>query len=108
MGTQLPLLDHWIVRENKWKATRYGLEADIIIDENGTLISLKSAIIETIETIMPVAVELGCQDELKGILSQLEEDVPAYQKQLDIYNLNHDFKEVLKEFINSFKNSILS
>tara|TARA_B100000029_G_C16886904_1_gene708888 strand:- start:221 stop:547 length:327 start_codon:yes stop_codon:yes gene_type:complete len=107
MGTQLPLLDHWIVQENKWRATRYGLEADIIIDENGTQISLKSAIIETIETIMPVAFELGCQETLKGILNQLEDEVPPYRKQLDLYNQNNDFKEVLSDFVQTFKDSVL-
>jgi glutamate---cysteine ligase / carboxylate-amine ligase len=108
MGTQLPILDHWLVQENKWRATRYGLEADIIIDENGTQVSLKSSIIDTIETIMPIAYELNCQDELKGILNQLENEVPAYRRQLDIYNLNHDLKEVLNEFVILFKESVLA
>lgn len=107
MGTQLPILDHWLVQENKWRATRYGLEADIIIDENGTQVSLKSSIIETIETIMPIAFELNCQNELKGILNQLENEVPAYRRQLDIYNENHDLKQVLNEFVTSFKKSVL-
>jgi len=107
MGTQLPILDHWLVQENKWRATRYGLEADIIIDENGTQVSLKSSIIETIETIMPIAYELNCQDELKGILNQLENEVPPYRKQLDIYNENQDLKQVLNEFVTSFKQSVL-
>ncbi len=35
-GTQLPLLDPWVIQENKWRATRYGLDADIIVDEGGT------------------------------------------------------------------------
>lgn len=107
MGTQLPILDHWLVQENKWRATRYGLEADIIIDENGTQVSLKSSIIETIETIMPIAYELNCQNELKGILNQLENEVPPYRKQLDIYNENQDLKQVLNEFVTSFKQSVL-
>ena len=108
IGTQLPLLDHWIVQENKWRATRYGLEADIIIDENGTQISLKSAIIETIETIMPIAIELRCQDALKSILIQLEEEIPPYLKQLDMYNQNNDFKDILSNFVNTFKESIFN
>lgn len=108
MGTQLPLLDHWIIQENKWRATRYGLETDIIIDENGTQISLKSSIIEIIETIMPIAVELGCEQELDGILNQLEEEVPPYRKQLDLYQQNKDFKDVLSEFVTTFKESVLN
>ena len=46
-GTQLPLLDSWVLRENKWRATRYGLDADLIVDGIGHQQSLKSFILES-------------------------------------------------------------
>ena len=36
-GDPLPVPKGWVVRENKWKAARYGLDADIIVDGEGTL-----------------------------------------------------------------------
>ena len=65
-------------------------------------------IIETIETIMPIAIELGCQDALKSILIQLEEEIPPYRKQLDMYNQNNDFKDLLSNFVNTFKESVFN
>ena len=44
-GTQLPYLDNWILYENKWRATRYGIDADLIMDEDGKQISIRKEII---------------------------------------------------------------
>ena len=106
-GTQLPLLDNWINQENKWRATRYGIDADIIKDENGTQISLKSSIIETIEKIIPVAVNLNCDKELYGLLNILENDTPWFKKQLELFEETKDLKKIIHYFINIFKKSII-
>ncbi|MAJ44000.1 MAG: glutamate--cysteine ligase [Candidatus Marinimicrobia bacterium] len=108
MGTQLPLLDPWIIQENKWRATRYGLEADIIIDENGTQISLKSEIIATIERIMPIASKLECKEYLTSLLNQLNNEVPPYKKQLDLYNIDNDYKNVIHYFVKMFRESVFN
>ena len=34
-GYTLPQPRPWLVRENKWRAARYGLEAEIVIDNTG-------------------------------------------------------------------------
>ena len=40
-GYQLPSPSSWVVRDNKWRATRYGLEATVITDESGTTAPLR-------------------------------------------------------------------
>src|SRR5699024_6794645 len=35
-GEELPSLQQWHVAENKWRAARYGLDAEIIIDRETT------------------------------------------------------------------------
>ena len=35
-GRELPTIQPWFVRENKWRAARYGLDARIIVDSDGT------------------------------------------------------------------------
>ena len=42
----------WVIRENKWLAARYGLDADIIVDNRGTLRPVRAVIDELL-------VELG-------------------------------------------------
>ena len=108
MGTQLPLLDHWIIEENKWRATRYGIEADIIIDDKGNETPLKLAIIESINTLKSVASKLGCEFYLNKILRQLENNESPYKLQLDLYDKNNDFKEVLSYFVKKFRDSIIN
>ena len=34
-GETLPTLQPWFVRENKWRAARYGMDAEIIVDRDG-------------------------------------------------------------------------
>src|ERR1700730_1090003 len=54
-GYTLPTPRAWLVRENKWRAARHGLEASIIVDEGGTTVPLRKAVTELVEDLMPVA-----------------------------------------------------
>ena len=61
-GHSLPVPKGWVVRENKWKAARYGLDADIIVDDAGTLRPVRDALVELVEELAPVARRLDCAD----------------------------------------------
>ena len=63
-GYSLPVPRSWLVRENKWRAARFGLDASIIMDEEGTTVPLRTAIDELIEDLTPVASRLHCSTEL--------------------------------------------
>ncbi|MEM1095444.1 MAG: glutamate--cysteine ligase [Bacteroidota bacterium] len=67
-GTWLELLRPWIVRENKWRATRFGLDAEIIIDNTGQQSLLRDEITSLVETLTPISKELGSYDELQDVL----------------------------------------
>ncbi|GAB2513509.1 glutamate--cysteine ligase [Paramicrobacterium agarici] len=60
-------LQPWFVRENKWRAARYGLEATIIVDRNGTQRAVTDDITRHVERLEPVAERLGCTAELASI-----------------------------------------
>jgi len=63
-GYRLPTPRSWIVRENKWRAARYGLDAQIISADSGETQCLRDAIEELVEELRPVAERLGCLTEL--------------------------------------------
>jgi carboxylate-amine ligase len=65
-GYVLPVPHDWVVRENKWRAARYGLDAEIITDERGTTVPLRRSITELVEDLGPVADRLGCAEQLAG------------------------------------------
>jgi len=56
-----------VLRENKWRAARYGLAADMIDDDRGTVIPLKQAVTDLVEDLMPIARRLGCAAELSSV-----------------------------------------
>src|SRR5688500_20315839 len=62
-GYTLPVPRSWIIRENKWRAARYGLDAEIILDDEGRLQPVRESIEELVDELTPVARRLGCSDE---------------------------------------------
>jgi len=66
-GKALPQLTDWYVAENKWRAARYGLDTDIIIDGDGTQVPLRQHIADLVELLQPTAQKLGCVAELNTV-----------------------------------------
>ena len=98
-GVQLPILDPWVINENKWRATRYGLDAEIIKDERGNLQALRSNIMETIDILIPVAKELGCKDELVKLGDLAENNQAPYQRQILQFQKNNDYTDIVRNSI---------
>ncbi len=92
----LDLFQHqsWTIRENKWRAARYGLEAEIIRDEEGNLMSLRRSIGDLIERLEPVAEKLGCLEDLMGINQMLERGTSA-TRQREVYHRTKDLSAVV-------------
>jgi carboxylate-amine ligase len=66
-GEEPVTLQPWFVRENKWRAARYGLGADIVVDEKGTVRPVRQAILDLVEDLSPTARRLGCEQELADV-----------------------------------------
>lgn len=82
-GEELPTLPPWHVQENKWRAARYGLDAEIILDAASRERPVTDDLDDLLERLTPVARRLGCEAELRSV-----EDIPArgasYQRQRDV------------------------
>lgn len=79
-GFRLPEPRAWVVRENKWRAARYGLDAQIVVDARGTVRPVRTAIHELVDDLAPTARRLGCEDEL-AIVTRILEHGASYQRQ---------------------------
>ncbi|MFC6885700.1 MULTISPECIES: glutamate--cysteine ligase [Actinomadura] len=79
-GYTLPRPAAWVVRDNKWRATRYGLDATVITDDTGSTVPLRDDLYELIRELEPVADRLGCAEELKVAGEVLEHGAP-YERQ---------------------------
>jgi carboxylate-amine ligase len=80
-GYTLPQPRTWLVRENKWRAARYGLDAEIVVDDRGqTVRPIKEAILDLAEELEPIARKLGCAEELMQVERIIEQGA-SYQRQ---------------------------
>jgi carboxylate-amine ligase len=79
-GYTLPSPADWVVRENKWRAVRYGLDAEIVVDEQCTVRPVREAIADVVEELLPTARKLGCEDELLDVRRVLDAGA-SYQRQ---------------------------
>jgi carboxylate-amine ligase len=79
-GRELPEPRPWIVRENKWRAARYGLDAEIVVDNEGRLQPVRDSLADLVEDLLPVARELDCAAQLEAI-PKLVERGASYQRQ---------------------------
>ncbi|SNR57127.1 glutamate--cysteine ligase [Blastococcus mobilis] len=79
-GYTLPTPLGWVLRENKWRAARYGLDADIVVDEKGTVRPVRQAILDLVEDLTPTAKRLGCEAELLDVERVLAVGA-SYQRQ---------------------------
>lgn len=82
-GTPLTRLPRWHIQENKWRACRYGLAADIITGPDNS----EAPVVEEISTLLsrlePLSEELGCADELRRVDTLLHSGA-SYQRQLHV------------------------
>ena len=83
-GEQLPTLPPWHVQENKWRASRYGLDAEIIVDAAGRERLVTDDLTEWLNRLEPVARELHCSDEL-ALVAQIPRYGASYQRQRATY-----------------------
>ena len=79
-GYTLPTPKGWTVRENKWRAARYGVEAEIIVDDTGRTAPLREVLEELILDLAPIADRLDCAEEL-GRARTILDVGPSYQRQ---------------------------
>ncbi|MFD1721834.1 glutamate--cysteine ligase [Amnibacterium endophyticum] len=66
-GEPLPVLQKVYVRENKWRAARYGMEAVAIVDRDGTERPVRDELEALVTRLEPIAERLGCAEQLQDV-----------------------------------------
>jgi len=97
-GEALPSARDWVVRENKWLAARSGLEADMIVDDRGTLRPMRDVVTELVQTLAPTADRLGCARELDDVHHILDVG-PGYLRQRRIVAAGGTLVDVVDRLI---------
>lgn len=79
-GYSLPSPPSWVVKDNKWRATRYGLDARVITDAHGTTVPIRDDLYELVRELAPVAARLGCAEDL-DLISEILDKGASYERQ---------------------------
>ncbi|MCY9785807.1 glutamate--cysteine ligase [Nocardiopsis sp. EMB25] len=79
-GYGLPNPPSWLVSDNKWRATRYGLDARVITDGHGTTVPIRDDLYELVRELRPIAARLGCAEDL-DLVSEILDKGASYERQ---------------------------
>jgi glutamate---cysteine ligase / carboxylate-amine ligase len=82
-GEPLPTCAEWVVRENKWLASRHGIDSSFIVDIDGNRRPAVDLVLELVEQLSPTARRLGCDDQL-GAVAGIVERGPSYRRQRQV------------------------
>lgn len=102
-GQTLPQMPAWYHRENKWRAARYGLDARVIVDAEGTQLPVRDHLAQTIDDLAAIAVELGCAREFASLHTILDEGA-SHARQIAVADASDgDLGEVVRHLIREFR-----
>jgi glutamate---cysteine ligase / carboxylate-amine ligase len=88
----------WTVRENKWLAARYGIQAQLIVDPDGTRRPANVLIPELVERLHPIAERLRCTEELLDVLDIVDHG-PGYLRQRRILDHGGTPRDIVQNAI---------
>jgi carboxylate-amine ligase len=100
-GYRLPTQPLWVVRDNKWRATRYGLDAIVITDAAGSTAPLRDELYELVQELQPVAQRLGCLDELT-VASEVLDSGASYERQRAVLATGGGLTDVVDALVTEF------
>ncbi|HVK43560.1 MAG TPA: YbdK family carboxylate-amine ligase [Micropruina sp.] len=80
-GRAIARLPMWFMKENKWRAARYGLDTEVITPRVSEKVRpMRDGILDWLNRLEPIATVLHCTDEL-AFIAELLEHGPSYQRQ---------------------------
>ncbi|MBN9416292.1 MAG: YbdK family carboxylate-amine ligase [Candidatus Eremiobacteraeota bacterium] len=95
----------WALRENKWRAIRWGLEAEVITDEHGTVACLGHELHDLFHKLESHAQRLGCAHHLHRAHLTLERG-NSTQRQRQVYRRNRSLKAVIHHLMEEYRYSL--
>jgi carboxylate-amine ligase len=100
------VLQPWFVRENKWRAARYGMEAVIIRNSHGDEALVTDDLAVLLDRLEPIADRLGCSDELASVHDIVIRGA-SYQRQLRVAaEHNGSLKAVVASLVTELRDGL--
>jgi glutamate---cysteine ligase / carboxylate-amine ligase len=93
VGPHEPYNTH-LTMENKWRAARYGMDAEFYDAKEDKTVPARDLARGLVERLKPHAQDLGCENELEGIL-EIVDGGTGSQRQREVYRESGDFLDVV-------------
>jgi glutamate---cysteine ligase / carboxylate-amine ligase len=97
-GGKLSDYPYEMLDENKWLASRHGLEGELVDLPARETVTAKALTQRLCERLKGHAQDLGAGDDLEGVADLLERGNGAY-RQRKVYEANRDFSELLQDIV---------
>ncbi len=101
-GQTLPWLPSWVVKENKWRAVRFGLEADLIVNAEGDTRPIGELINDLLTSLAPAATELSCAPQLASV-GDIVTGGPGYLRQRARLADTGDLRSVIELLVEEWR-----
>lgn len=96
----------WYLRENKWRAIRWGLDADMIVDEEGLVRPLRHELADLIGQLEPHAQQLGCAGHLRHV-SHMVLGGNSAQRQRETFRLEPNLASMTQALVQEWRGEIV-
>ncbi len=97
-GESLPTLPDWFVEENKWRSARYGMDAELILDEAGHQAPVRETVTQMLTDLEPTAQRLGCREQL-GWVGDILTGGAGYERQLQVAEAHGGSLEAVAQYL---------
>lgn len=98
-------LKQWIFRENKWRAIRYGLDAEIIVSSHGKTKSLRKDILKWLKILEPYAQKANNAGYLSRI-SEIISNGNSACRQHQVFKNTNDVGAVVRHNVKEFEQGV--
>ncbi len=105
-GEVVPAPPSWRMRENKWRAARWGLEAALVIDDHGTTRLAREELETLAVRLEPRARALGAGETLRWLERVLAEG-PSYVHQRKVFESTRSLKSVVQALAEEWREDLL-
>lgn len=90
----------WVLRENKWRASRWALKADLVLDASGRCTPMLGELERLCAELAPIAARQGSAAEFAGVAALLTR--PSYRRQRAVYEEKGSFEAVTRMLVEEF------
>jgi len=102
--SQAPL-KQWIFRENKWRAMRYGLDADIIVTRSGKTRALRKELLKWLDVLAPYAKRMEYQEYLEVVRDIINRGNSS-MRQHNVFERSEDLMRVVEHNVKEFEGNM--